>query len=309
MQMVKKISFINSKGGCGKTTSIIHVVGVLSKKGEKVLVIDLDKQRNTTDTLLMNNENRPQKTVLDFMRGTAEASEATAQALFQTRGNAKPKYYGVDCMASDVDLQDEAALAEIDGASVGQRLDVFIRERGYTWVVVDMPPSNMTLNNICFQYIVDYAIIPFSSDIFSVQGYGDIMDLMAQAREKNPLLNVLGVYLARYMTNCAVDKFIREQLLEFDTFIDVQIPLTSEIREAVMFGRPISFYKKRTSTEWVSEEKLQWLKDEGSVTEVVSEKKGSLLLGQQKKYFVRKVNPSIFAYESLVNEMERRMNI
>ncbi len=307
--MAKKLSFINGKGGCGKTTSIFHIAGVLSKKGEKVLVVDLDKQRNTTNTLLVNNEERPQKTVLDFMRGEAEASEATAQALFQTRGNAKPKYYGVDCMVSDVNLQDEAALADIDGASVGERLNAFIEEQGYTWVLVDMPPSNLTLNKICFHYIVDYTIIPFSSDIYSVEGYGDIMEVMAQAREENPLLNVLGVYLARYMTNCAVDKFIREQLLNFDTFIDVQVPLTSEIREAVMFGRPISFYKKRTTNEWISEEKLKDLREEGSLVEVVSEKKSSLLLGQPKKYFVRKVNPSIFAYESLVDEMEKRMNV
>lgn len=307
--MAKKISFINGKGGCGKTTSIFHIAGVLSKKGEKVLVVDLDKQRNTTNTLLMNNEDRPQKTVLDFMRGEAEASEATAQALFQTRGNAKPKYYGVDCMISDVALQDEAALMGIDGESVGKRLDAFIEEQGYTWLLVDMPPSNLTLNNICFHYIVDYTIIPFSSDIYSVEGYGDIMEVMAQAREENPLLNVLGVYLARYMTNCAVDKFIREQMLNFDTFIDVQVPLTSEIREAVMFGRPISFYKKRTTNEWISEEKYNDLKAEGSLVEVISERKASILTGQQKKYFVRKVNPSIFAYESLVDEMEKRMSV
>lgn len=68
--MVKKVAFINGKGGCGKTTSIFHVCGVLAQKGEKVLVIDLDKQRNTTDTLLMNNEDRPEKTVLDFSEGT-----------------------------------------------------------------------------------------------------------------------------------------------------------------------------------------------------------------------------------------------
>ena len=242
-EMAKKIAFINGKGGCGKTTSIFHVSGVLSKRGEKVLVIDLDNQRNTTDTLLMYNENRPEKTVLDFFHGEAEASEATAQALFQTRGNAKPKYFGVDCMVSDVALQDETELSVIDGKSVGERLEAFIEEQGYTWVLVDMPPSNLTLNNICFGYLVDYALIPFSSDIFSVQGYGDIMDVMAKAREVNPTLNVLGVYLARYMTQCAVDKYIRDELLGFETFIDVQIPLASDVREAVMFGRPISYYK------------------------------------------------------------------
>ncbi len=46
---------------------------------------------------------------------------------------------------------------------------------------------NMTLNNICFKYLVDYAIIPFSSDIFSVDGYGDIMDVLDKARGKPDL--------------------------------------------------------------------------------------------------------------------------
>lgn len=241
--MANKVAFINGKGGCGKTTSIFHVAGVLSKMGEKVLVIDFDKQRNTTTTLLMNNENQPTKTALDFLRGEADADEVTAQAFFQTRGNAKPKYFGVDCMVSDKRFEDEANLADIDGEEAGRKLKAFIEERGYTWVLVDMPPSNLTLNNICFRYIVDYAIIPFSSDTFSVDGYADIMDVLDKAREANPLMGVLGIYLSRYMMGCGVDQFIREQLLNLDMFIDIQIPLASDVREAVMFGRPISYYK------------------------------------------------------------------
>ena len=95
--MVKKVAFINGKGGCGKTTSIFHVAGVLAADGEKVLVIDLDKQRNTTDTLLMNTD-KPEKSVFDFMKGTATADEVTRKSLFQSRANATPKYYGIDCM-------------------------------------------------------------------------------------------------------------------------------------------------------------------------------------------------------------------
>ncbi len=240
--MINKVAFINGKGGCGKTTSIFHVSGVLAKAGERVLVIDLDKQRNTTDTLLMNTE-KPEKTVFDFMQGTATAQEATAEALFQSRGNAKPKYYGVDCMTASVRLEDEAALREIDKERFGAELEQFVEEKGYTWVLVDMPPSNKELNNICFSCIVDFVIVPFSSDIYSVSGYGDIMNTVEEARSVNPSLNILGVYLSRYMKNCAVDRFIKEQLEEFDTFIPVQIPLAADVREAVMFGRPISYYK------------------------------------------------------------------
>lgn len=240
--MINKIAFINGKGGCGKTTSIFNISGVLAKKREKVLVIDFDKQRNITNTLLMNTK-EPTKTVFDFMQGTASAEEVTEQALFQSRGNAKFKYYGIDCMVADIQLEDETILKEIDIDNFGKKLNAFIKEKGYTWVLVDMPPSNKILNNICFSYIVDFVIVPFSSDMYSISGYGDLMNTVQEARDLNPTLNILGVYLSRYMKNCAVDIYIKEQLENFDTFIPVQIPLAADIREAVMFGRPISYYK------------------------------------------------------------------
>lgn len=258
--MINKVAFINGKGGCCKTTSIFHVAGVLSKAGEKVLVIDLDKQRNSTDTLLMNAQ-KPEKTVLEFMQGVATAQEVTAEALFQSRGNAKPKYYGVDCMTASVELENEELLREVDKDRFGTELEHFIEEKGYTWVLVDMPPSNKELNNICFSRIVDFVIVPFTSDIYSVSGYGDIMNTVEEARNVNPSLNILGVYLARYMKNCAVDRFIKEQLEEFDTFIPVQIPVAADVREAVMFGRPISYYRmfseSRTAYENLTDEMIK----------------------------------------------------
>lgn len=70
------------------------------------------------------------------------------------------------------------------------------------------------------------------------------MQVMDRARKENPKLNVLGVFLSRYMQQCAVDRFIRERLLDFQSFIDIQIPLSADVRESVMYGRPISFYKE-----------------------------------------------------------------
>lgn len=259
--MANELAFINSKGGCGKSTSVYNIAGVLSQMGEKVLVLDWDKQRNVSRMLMANVTEEPRKTVFDFLKGDAEPEECTAQALFQTRGNANAKYYGVDVMVGDVRMKDESALADVDGESAGARLKDFIDERGYTWLLCDMPPSNMTLNNICFHYFVNYAIIPFSSDLDSVEGYGDIMDDMAKAREVNPSLNVLGVYLARYMGNCGVDRYIREQLLKFDNFIDIQIPMATDVREAVMFGRPISYYKTFSKSRKAYEDLVDEIKE------------------------------------------------
>ena len=256
--MANKIAFINSKGGCGKTTSIFHVTGVLTKMEQKILVIDFDKQRNTSSTLMMNvdKQDLPGKTVFDFLQGEAAPHEAAGKALFRSRGNALPKYYGADCMIADARLQDEAALKQADGLRLGAELDEFIEREGYDWVLVDMPPSNAVLNALCFTYIVNYVVIPFTCDMFSLDGYDDITETIKSSQKANANLHSLGVYLARYMGNCALDKYIKFQLsqrfydkiLDKNDFIDVQIPLTSEIREAVFYGRPISYLKESSNS-------------------------------------------------------------
>lgn len=270
--MANKIAFINGKGGCGKSTSIIHTAGVLAQQNQKVLVIDFDKQRNTTDTLLMNSKNKSDCTIFDFMQGVATASDVTTKSLFQVRGNSTPKYYGVDCMASDIRLKDESIIKKINSEEFGNKLNDFIKNEKYDWVLVDMPPSNEELNNICFERIVDHVIIPFSSDIFSVSGYGDIMDTIQLARELNEKLNILGIFLSKHMKNCAVDNYIKEQLKTFgEIFIDIQIPHRADIKEGVMFGRPISFFKPKSKSKVAYENLVKEIKNRIKKNEIVEE--------------------------------------
>ncbi|WP_291737111.1 ParA family protein [Clostridium sp.] len=48
--MHKIISFINQKGGTGKTTLSLNISAILADKGYKVLLIDTDTQGNLTNT-------------------------------------------------------------------------------------------------------------------------------------------------------------------------------------------------------------------------------------------------------------------
>jgi len=238
----KKIAFVNSKGGCGKTTSIFHVSGVLANKGEKTLVIDFDKQKNTTDTLLTFNENKPTLSILDFMRGKTNIESIVRKAYFKNRENAAPKYYGVDVLPADIRLDDVSLLKKID---IKDKLNDFVNKNGYKWLLVDMPPSNKPINEICFSQIVDFVIVPFTCDLFSFKGYTNIMDTADEARQYNPSLNIIGIYLSRYNNNCLGDQYIKDNLQKFvgDIFIDIQIPDKTDIRDSILFGRPISYYK------------------------------------------------------------------
>ena len=48
----KVISFVNHKGGCSKTTSAYTICALLQNFGNKVLLVDLDPQGNSTTSVL-----------------------------------------------------------------------------------------------------------------------------------------------------------------------------------------------------------------------------------------------------------------
>lgn len=243
MKNVNKVAFINGKGGVGKTTSVFNVASMIAVKEKKrVLVIDADKQRNTTSlfTLNVEEEDKPKKSLMDFLKGT-NAEECVCKALLKSRENAKAKYYGVDCMVASIELADESNYADVDYNEVKNRFNSFVEEKGYDWVVIDMPPSNMALNKAVFGCMVDYVIVPFSSDSFSIDGYGDIMDEVEQGRQFNPNIGILGVYLAKYIAEWSNNQWVKSQISDFKEYLDVQIPFCAEIGDGLLLGKPACF--------------------------------------------------------------------
>jgi chromosome partitioning protein len=75
---MKVISDINFKGGTGKSSLTEHLGYCFAQRGKRVLVIDGDRQRNSTTTLLGGQYTTP--TLKEVIEGSARLEDAIVQA-------------------------------------------------------------------------------------------------------------------------------------------------------------------------------------------------------------------------------------
>ena len=260
--------FVNSKGGVAKTTSVYSIAGELASriprhrgkvlKGDKILCIDCDKQKNLSFCFFgADGETefgiRPKNTLFDFLSG--EDKEITSKALWKKRGNAKPKYYGVDVMIADKRLADEELLMKLKGSDKSEdekiyleqtkkRFEKLLKDGGYKYVLIDMPPSNKVLNRIVFGAFASNIVIPLSSDLFCVDGFNDIIYEVDSVRDVNPYCKIDGAFFSRFFEGCGVDEYVRSELANnTKSLLTSYSPMATDIRETSMFHRPITYYK------------------------------------------------------------------
>ena len=177
--MAKVVSFINYKGGVGKTTMAVETAATLAKKfGFKVLVVDLDPQTNASFYLV--NEEVWENWVNDngSLKDVFEA--AIKDEEYQTSQIIIPNLYDcLDLLPSHLDLLPiDLELAAKWGAQsseakviIKDKLTPVIEERGYDFVIIDCPPNlNLVTQNALM--LSDSYVVVCLPEYFSVRGIG-----------------------------------------------------------------------------------------------------------------------------------------
>ena len=114
---MKILSFVNQKGGVGKTTSAVNVGAGLALQGKKVLLVDLDAQANLSVSLGKYPE-ETDATIYEILRGTAKANDAIIPVLYDSDNKyAKHIEARFDIIPADIRL----AVAELDLNAVAGR--------------------------------------------------------------------------------------------------------------------------------------------------------------------------------------------
>ncbi|MBC7537537.1 MAG: AAA family ATPase [Bacteriovorax sp.] len=164
--MGKVISFINQKGGVGKTTMAFNAAHALAKNGHKVLAIDLDPQSNLTLLFKAQNELNIYHLLVNSVK---ELKMLHAPALL---GNVMSRGQ-VDLLPAGQELSGfDLTVASIN-APRQLVLRKFLESNGmidkYDFIIIDCPPTLglLVINALCAS---DGVIVPFRPDDFSLKG-------------------------------------------------------------------------------------------------------------------------------------------
>ena len=172
---MKTISFINMKGGVGKTTSVVEIAAILATEyDKKVLVIDLDPQTNATLSFITLDEwenlkdNATIADVLGMNRGSSSRDDEfdIRDAIVSNAGGVE----NLDLIPSHLEL----TFLDLDLVSVPARESVLKNaiekaELEYDFILIDCPP-NLTLAPQNALIISDYIIVPVTPEIFPAIG-------------------------------------------------------------------------------------------------------------------------------------------
>ena len=216
MNKARVISFGNHKGGVGKTTTTASVGSILSSKGFKVLVIDLDAQANLTVSLLK------------------EEQEDSIYYTLTGRSKELP-IIPITENLSIVPASLQLAMAEMEMTAVISREKILAEllekeKENYNFILIDCPPSLglLTLNAFTASNEI---IVPLVAEVLPFKGLTMINDFINQVQHRlNPEAHITGILITRWESTRLtkdIEERLRQQLgsLVFTTKIRKNITI------------------------------------------------------------------------------------
>ena len=274
--MARIVSFINYKGGVGKTTIAVETAATLAKKYDfKVLLVDLDPQTNASFYLVSEekwetwaNESGSLKDVFHsaIYDEPFDISSAIMTDLYDCI-DLLPSH--LDLLAVDLEIAAKWGAQSSEGKIIiKDRLEPVITERGYDFVIIDCPPNlNLVTQNALM--LSDSYVVVCLPEYFSVRGIGLIETQIGKMMEQinnnlvrfgadpvdGPLLRGIIFNRIKYVSGgtIAQQNWMAQVRRQYpDVTFDNYVAETVRVAEASWLG-PITFSQQAGDRKYVEE--------------------------------------------------------
>lgn len=206
MFIMKTISFLNLKGGVGKTTSSINVAKGLANEGYRVLLIDMDQQSNTTGQFLAKDEIRMDMSTL-LLNITHENLQ---ESIHQIDDNLFLIPATLKLLAAETELR----LRQDIPQQFQLRTIIDAVKKNFDYCIIDCPPI---LNLITVNIVIatDLILIPIKIDQYAMDGYETTLEQINNIKRNfhlNVKTKVLFTMVNRNNTNRDVIELFNKKL-------------------------------------------------------------------------------------------------
>ena len=254
--MASVISFVQQKGGTGKTTSTLNVAGHLARRGRKTLVVDLDPQASATTGSGVSSDS-VEENMYDVLIDRLDIRKI----IVETGGDYHLAPAGLDLVGAD------AMLHRTPGRTFFALSEALAPVRNfYDFILVDVPPGSGVLAFNAVEAL-DLLLVPFDPGIFALESFQSLEILLQDfGKLLKRKIRISGAVLTRWKrvsTQWEPGETLNElsgQLTErFGRLFT--IPFTNKIYEAQLAGLPISHFSPSSRASLAYEEIAKYIEE------------------------------------------------
>jgi chromosome partitioning protein len=236
---MRRIAFINEKGGTCKTTLAVSTAAWLARERNcRVLLIDLDTQGHASKSLGIDVRTL-KRSVFDFL---VEPNVGFAELM---KGSVLPRLHVLPASKALADFPVRVANDPDRERRLEHRLAPI---KGYDYMIIDSPPS-MGLMNVNILLAAEEVVIPVALTYFALDGCAEILDTVKRLSETHarPQLRVTHVVPALYRKTALADAILEKLRSRFpETISPTVLGYNVDIDEAQSHGKTIWEYAPKS---------------------------------------------------------------